>query len=138
MLGELPAILTLDSTDDAFQVGECSPTGFGSCKTRGDAALEVFEFLPPLPDFGKGRFRTSWGDALRLRHVLLPFRWNRLFLKECHRGRTCCSSWASPCASPAFSEIVFFRCLVYTHKAQQKACAISEGEHLIMCLVFYL
>jgi len=70
VFSQLPAIFTRGGTHDALQVGQCPTTRFRSSKTRGDAGIQAFEFLPPLPDFGKGGFRPHRGDLLGLLHVL--------------------------------------------------------------------
>src|ERR1700730_14834752 len=68
LLGELPAILALNSTDNPFQVSQRPAAGLRARKTRGDAGMETFEFLPPFPHFDKGGFRTSRDDRLRRFH----------------------------------------------------------------------
>jgi hypothetical protein len=71
VFGQLPAIFALDGTDDAFEIGQCSTTGFRASETRGNAGMQAFEFLSPPPDFDKGGFGSCRGDVLGVLHVLL-------------------------------------------------------------------
>src|SRR5713226_3591116 len=68
VFGQVPAIFALDGTDNTFQIGQRPTTGFGASKTGGDAGMQAFEFLSPLPDLDKGRVRASRGERVGLLH----------------------------------------------------------------------
>jgi hypothetical protein len=71
MFGQLPAVFAFNGTHDALQIGQRSPTRFRTSKTRGDAGMEAFEFLPPLPHVNKSRCGSCRDDMLGLLHLLL-------------------------------------------------------------------
>src|SRR5579859_6211638 len=80
LLSELPAILPFNGTDDAFEKGECSSSGFGTHKMWGNTSMEMFEFLAPSPDIQKGRWRSP------------KTRCCSLHLSPCHSSRSKCTT----------------------------------------------
>jgi hypothetical protein len=71
MLGQVPAIFALATTQQALQVRQNTPTRFWSDKARGNSRMQLSEQLCPVRNVSRGRLGSGKGDMLRLLHELL-------------------------------------------------------------------